>query len=218
MVELPILHGYCTIQLWKNIGRDSFRPMLRIVSNVLVNEFNFYRLNKRVWFISKNPRNGDYYAIRYDGKKGNILHIPMSREILGLPCGVGYAMGMPDHKNHDTREETVENLRVVSQSQNQMNRVKCRSAHRFNGYNKSGNKYFVNVKINGQKIYMPGVFIEVEAALMYNYAANLVYGEYASLNFIHEDEMPSIERQWELYDMVIDRLRLKGFPCEGALC
>ena len=35
-------------------------------------------------------------------------------------------------------------------------------------------------------------------------------GEYAYLNIIPEDEMPTVERQWEIYDMICEKLRQKG--------
>jgi hypothetical protein len=99
-----------------------------------------------------------------------------------------------------------------------MNERKRGVRQRFKGITKNlrGNKYQSHIKINGLHVQFPSA-TEVESALMYNYAANLIQGEYAELNVIPDDEMPTYERQWQLYDMVVAKLRLKGFPCADAL-
>ena len=53
-----------------------------------------------------------------------------------------------DHKNHDTEDNSVENLEVCSQSQNQQNRKNPKGYY----WNKRLQKYEVEIQKNGKKI------------------------------------------------------------------
>ena len=112
-------------------------------------------------------------------------------------------------------DNTIENLRIAAGYQNSANAVESNSSQRFRGVRPNGNGYVAYV--TGDKIFFSNV-LEVEAALMYNYASWLIYEEFAKLNVIPEDETPTYERQWELYSMVIAKLRIEGYLCEHALC
>jgi hypothetical protein len=160
---------------------------------------------------------GDQYAFRMEWRNGKRVRIDMAREILGLSRSPGYGGDKADHINHNTLDNRkMENLRVANSFQSQANRrIYCNSHQRFKCTKKDWNQYTSSVRSKGLGVWF-SVPVEVEAALMYNYAAYLIWGEYAELNVIPEDEMPTWERQWELYDMVIAKLRAKNVPFDES--
>jgi hypothetical protein len=135
----------------------------------------------------------------------------MAREILGLLSGAGNGGDKGDHRDlYNTLKNTRDNLRVGNSFQSLANRRNFNNLCRFKGIQQTGSGFRARVCYNYQAIEFQTVKTDVEAALMYNYAAYLLHGEFANLNEILEDEMPSYERQVELYDMVFDKLRRKG--------
>lgn len=94
---------------------------------------------------------------------------------------------MVDHINHDGLDNRRFNLRLVSASQNHMNRKKLEgTASKYKGvsYDKRRNTWYAYIKING-KAKRIGTFIkEIDAAKAYNKKAKDMFGEYALLNDI----------------------------------
>jgi hypothetical protein len=139
--------------------------------------------------------------------------IYLAREILGLPRATGYSADIADHKNHDTLNHGRENLRIVTASQSTMNQrprrgIKCK----FKGVSQQLNGTFhAYIKADDFRVSLPTVKTNIEAGLMYNYVANILFGEFAYLNDIPEDEMPTWERQNELLQMVVTKLNEKGY-------
>lgn len=91
-----------------------------------------------------------------------------------------------DHINGNKSDNRLENLRVVSSSQNSANRplaVNNTTGYKGVVYRKAFNKYLVRVGANPRTIV--GYFESLEeAARAYNEAAKELYGEYARLNNI----------------------------------
>lgn len=73
----------------------------------------------------------------------------------------------------------------------------------------TGSGYRARVQFNGQRIHLPIFRVEAEAALAYNYAASLLW-EGVVLNEIPAVELPEVDRQWEIYDLVVDKLIKSG--------
>lgn len=91
-----------------------------------------------------------------------------------------------DHINGNRLDNRKENLRFVTNSQNQMNRKKVGAKSGYKGvYWQPGlSKWFAGIYVNGKSKHL-GYFIDkVEAAKRYNQAAIEYFGEYASLNQI----------------------------------
>jgi hypothetical protein len=213
MVGLPILHGYCTIELVERIGGSRHHPTFGVCGNVLVDERNFRVFNQHQWLKSKNKNTPRYYAYRRERKGGKRVHVIMAREVMGLPRGSGRGSDVADHKNHDTRDNTLENLRVATYAQNAANGiVKRTSGHRFKGIgkNKYGGKYRASVSVNGLRGFLPSVPTDIEAGLMYWYADIILHGEFSYNEGFPSDEMPTLERQKELLEMVVEELRKFG--------
>jgi hypothetical protein len=133
----------------------------------------------------------------------------MAREVLGMPHGVGNRFGHADHKNHDTLDNREENLRVATSSQSMANR-RSFSQFRFKGIGKIHNSFNAKVGYNGIVVYFPSVSLEIEAGLMHYYAATVLHEDFNYPSVFPEDEMPSEERQQELWQIVLKKLREVG--------
>ncbi|HXP51308.1 MAG TPA: HNH endonuclease [Bacteroidia bacterium] len=92
-----------------------------------------------------------------------------------------------DHRDRDSINDRIENLRAATRSQNQMNRrsnIDSTSKYLGVSWNKRMKKWVVSIKVNKKGKYL-GCFIDEEkAALAYNEAASMHFGEFANLNII----------------------------------
>ena len=92
--------------------------------------------------------------------------------------------GEVDHINLDRLDNRRENLRVVTRSQNMMNRARLRSSkHPYKGISKNYNRWVAKVKLDRQFHYIGTFATPEEAAWMYDQFAMVLHGEFASLNF-----------------------------------
>lgn len=91
-----------------------------------------------------------------------------------------------DHINGDTLDNRIENLREVSKSQNMMNRKKViKKSSIYKGVSKSRTGYWVSrICINKVSFYLGEFKKEEDAALAYNQKAIELFGEYAKLNVV----------------------------------
>ena len=97
------------------------------------------------------------------------------REVLKASKG-----SIVDHKDRNTFNNTKENLRICSYSQNSANRSKNGST-RGVSFNKINNNWRARVQFN-KNIYEVGSYKNMEDAIeAYNKAAATVHGEFASL-------------------------------------
>lgn len=142
----------------------------------LVDDRDYAYLNQWKWGLSKqNP-----YPIRNDS--GNKI-ITMHRVIMSAK---GKEMFV-DHIDGDGLNNQRDNLRLSTNSQNQMNRHKTKGNSKYKGvslvpYGKS-HKWRPSIFTNNKKIQ---VFVntETEAAKTYNQLAEKYFGEFAHLNKI----------------------------------
>jgi hypothetical protein len=136
----------------------------------IVDDDLFEELNKRVWYGTERG----YVLCKIDNKSVFLHHL-----IIGKHKGK-----VVDHINGDKLDNRKQNLRIITQQQNLMNR-------RMNAKNESGYK---GVRINhdiswsarickNRHIKVLGYFpTKEEAARAYNKAAIELFGEYAYLN------------------------------------
>lgn len=153
MKEIPLTRGYVAI----------------------VDDEDFEHLSQFKWYASGKP--GNVYAVRkppmVNGKRGG--NIGMHREIM-------QAIGV-DHKNGNTMDNRRENLRLATEQQNAANRRKTRS--------KTSSQYIGVTWHVREKIWYAaccnkflGRFTsEHDAAVAFDVAARIEYGEFAKLNF-----------------------------------
>jgi hypothetical protein len=121
---------------------------------------------KATWFALWHPRTRSFYVggnVRDAGKKSGRGQVKMHRFLTDTPCGL-----QVDHWNHDTLDNRRSNLRIVTQSVNQMNRRGAKRdstiGHRgISPYRRDGN-FMLRVTINGERKTI-GYFDTVEEAL-----------------------------------------------------
>lgn len=144
---------------------------------VQVSPEDFDRVSVLIWYFMPNVWGG--YAARHEGKQTVYLH----QFIIGKPKK-GFQI---DHINHDGLDDRRENLRIVTQHQNNGNLR--RPKHNTSGY-KGVSAYPNNIKKPwtayiqnmGVKIHLGYFATPQEAALVYNLAAKEQWGKYAHLN------------------------------------
>lgn len=125
-----------------------------------------------------------WYAVRKEGtlfRKSFYMH----RELMGITDPAVEV----DHRDNDGLNNTDENLRVCTSSQNKFNRGKQSNNH--SGYKGvswigSKKKYRARIMIQG-KDHLVGYFDDaITAARAYDRAAKQYHGDYAYLNFPEE--------------------------------
>ncbi len=132
------------------------------------------------WLSQWNWRMRGGYAARTEKKKVIYMH----REIMRPPKG-----RIVDHKNRNKLDNTRDNLRNATHTENMRNKEKQRgTTSRFKGvsYCKRRGKWYATILVRG-KARLLGFFVEeIEAARAYDRAAVEHYGEFARLNFPEE--------------------------------
>lgn len=146
----------------------------------LVDPDIYYRFNDFDWCAKTCF--GRTYAVRFiDTPKGTKL-ISLHREIFNAPVGK-----LVDHKNEDSLDNRIDNLRLATYSQNGCNsRIdKSKTSSRYRGvrFIKKSRKWAANIRIDGKKLWLGSFTKEIDAALAYDAAARKYHGEFARLNF-----------------------------------
>ncbi len=148
---------------------------------VIVDDDDFDTLNSYSWHIS-----GYGYASRYTGGgRKNASSITMHRQIMNEPNGIGV-----DHINGNKLDNRKCNLRLASQSQNNMNaRPRKNSTSPYKGvyWNEGKNRWTCRLQKENQPVHIGHFLTQRDAALAYNVAALEHFGEFARLNVIIND-------------------------------
>lgn len=114
----------------------------------------------------------------------------------------GYRWPMTDHKDGNGLNNLESNLREANPSLNAANAGKPRRADqatsttwtRFKGVKAHQGKFAAQIGYRRQRIFIGAYATDVEAAMAYNDAAEVLFGEYARLNEIDPREM------WEVLE------------------
>ena len=140
----------------------------------IVDDEDFEILNQYKWFACKGM-SGIFYAIRNEkGKK-----IWMHRVILNAPDGLDV-----DHRDRDGLNNTRENLRLATKSQNSANRI-GRAKTGFKGvyFHKQKRLFYVVAQANKKRYFCGYHRNIIDAAHAYDEKAKEIHGEFAFLNF-----------------------------------
>jgi len=153
----------------------------------------FEYLNQYKWYARRDLRNSHarYYAARtihsHEIVSVDLIHRVIMEIKLGRPLLKTEEI---DHINHDGLKNILDNLRVVTRSQNAMNqRKRNMNAHsQYKGvtWHKKHSKWYAQIQINKKMVYLGLYITEKDAAHAYDTAAKLYFGEYAQLNFPEE--------------------------------
>lgn len=89
-----------------------------------------------------------------------------------------------DHKNGNKLDNRKNNLRLVTNQENQFNQKKRNTSNKFKGVrlNKKANKYVSYITLNYKRIHLGYFENEIEAAKAYDKKAIELFGEYACTN------------------------------------
>lgn len=149
---------------------------------ILVDDDDFERLNKYVWFTYKGKTNKTAYAARGDYSSGKRKQISMHRFILNAQPG-----DRVDHKNRDGLDNRKHNLRLCSVKQNNRNKSKPRnntSGYKGVSYHKRDCVYIAYIRVDGILLHLGSFKKAEDAAYAYNVAALKHYKEFACLNLL----------------------------------
>jgi hypothetical protein len=92
-----------------------------------------------------------------------------------------------DHINGNGLDNRDENLRLATNSQNQMNsRKRSGTSSRYKGVSLQRKRWRAQIKLDGKLIYLGMFDTEEQAAMAYDYAAIELFGEFSRINFPHE--------------------------------
>lgn len=120
-----------------------------------------------------------YAAVRQGLVDGRVTTILMHRQIMDFPKGK-----VIDHKNGDPSNNYCNNLRVCTQSQNNLNqkepKYNSKSGHKGVYWHKGAKKWCAEVVVEHKKHYLGLFKNKLDAAEAYNKKAQELAGEYFS--------------------------------------
>jgi hypothetical protein len=143
----------------------------------MVDDWWFDELNQYKWRATWCSFTKSYYAVRHSKMLfGKRTSIRMHAVIAGTQKGMH-----TDHINHNTLDNQSGNLRICTNSQNQMNQGK--HTDKYKGVRVCRKKWQALIQLNGKQYYLGTYFTPEDAARAYDESAKQLYGEYANLNF-----------------------------------
>lgn len=145
----------------------------------LIDDIDFNSVNQFKWHARKHRKT--YYACRTIRLAGGAKASQRLHQFL-LPGVVEI-----DHKDEDGLNNQRCNLRPATASQNKANRGKPLGdfSSRFKGvsWHRQIKKYRAGIMVDGKHISLGCYDSEEDAAISYDYAAKIYFGEFARLNF-----------------------------------
>lgn len=142
---------------------------------IIIDDKDFRRVSKYKWYFPKG-------RTRYVRTEINNQMVYLHHFLFGKP-----PVGMvSDHKNGDVLDNRKENIRFCTQAQNRQNsKLNKRNTSGYKGVSKRKNgKWKVEISVNGKRLYLGSYENIIEAAYVYNEAAQKYYGEFAKINQI----------------------------------
>ena len=128
-------------------------------------------------------RDGLVYAVTNINRNSQRRQISMHRLILGI---ADTNKPLVDHINHNGIDNRRANLRLASSSQNNANQALSKGAKtsKYKGvsWHSSTNKWQASIRVKGKQTYLGLFTSEEKAAVAYNQAAIIHFGDFAFLN------------------------------------
>lgn len=141
----------------------------------LVDDEDYERISAYNWAF--RPQSPGYAVRKGRAKSGEPRTVHMHREILNVASGV-----QVDHINGDGLDNRKANLRIVDVQRNAFNRKKpnvvCTSKYK-GVYKRRGKpSWYARIKYNDRQVELGACPTEEQAAAAYNFASDLLFGEY----------------------------------------
>lgn len=160
----------------------------------IVDDKYYHILSKYKWYAHKRINGKNYYAETKikDSQHNKYRNMKMHRLIMELE-GINIKGQLIDHKNQNSLDNRVDNLRLVNISQNLQNASKHKDAKHsiykgvFPIKLKNKTKYRASIFIDSKVTHLGHFDNEIDAAKMYDKVAIQYFGEYASINFPQEN-------------------------------
>lgn len=139
-----------------------------------VSDRDFSELRKYKWQVHRRKNSEILYAQRHfrDPITGKRRAVYMHRQIRGFPIGLDV-----DHKDRDGLNNQRRNLRNATRSQNLAN-SQGRRARPFKGVFRKRNKWGVQIRKNGRRIYCGVRDTQEEAHALYVSEARKIHGRF----------------------------------------
>ena len=143
---------------------------------IYVDEKYWHSLIKFTWDL-----NADGYAYTTVKTQKFTMHRLIMENFENMKIG----NNVVDHINHKRIDNRVENLRIVSHSENNQNRKKKQGTlSKYIGVEPSGGKWCSSITYQKKKYHLGSYQTQEEAAEVYNKKALELYGEQAKINII----------------------------------
>ena len=147
-----------------------------------------YDLSNIKWCVIKQGiKIPSYRAMRKDTINGKYKTVLMHRVIMERMLNRQLEhYEQVDHIDHDCLNNTRSNLRLVSNSQNQMNRrkgINCSSKYKGVTWDTSRQLWISQIGYNGNRAQLGRYSSEIDAARAYDACAKEAFGDFAHLNF-----------------------------------
>lgn len=152
-----------------------------------------FQLLKTTPLIKLDPEDLELYRYRSAGinQWGYITIIHLGKTQCLHKVILGELVLEVDHENGDKLDYHKTNLRKVTHQQNSFNKgpnVNNKTGYKGVSYYKAGNKWQASIKVNGKSKHLGHHSSPEKAALAYNAAARLYFGEHAHINVIQESK------------------------------
>ena len=152
--------------------------------SAIVDDDQYEWLSRFLWYAHEEPKNsGKFRALRNIciGEKWTVIymHVAIAKRI--------NLQGEIDHRNTNTLDNRIENLRSATKSQNQANRGPPKNNKTgFKGvsWDKRSSKYRAVIGVNGKLLHCGYFDHPEEAAMAYDLAATKYFGKFARTNFV----------------------------------
>jgi hypothetical protein len=184
-IRVPLFLGKFFLWLYRVYQKIRYGQSIRFIplNNgrfAIVDSADYEKLTRYNWSV----RTSSEYAMRIEKGKNIYMH----NEIIHPQSGL-----VVDHKNHNGLNNTRENLRIATKSQNCCNQKKrLGSSSKYKGVylNKCLGKWGAVIRFQRKYTFLGYFTNEIDAAKAYDEAAKKYHGEFAVLNFGDKSDMP----------------------------
>lgn len=141
---------------------------------------NLDKIKQYTWFTKKS-QNSEYYVYTSITENKKERKISLHRFLMSADPNI-----LVDHKNRDTLDNTLENLRLCTRAENNRNAKKnIRGKSKYKGVTiRPSGRFGVYIQESGKPKCLGTFDCEKEAALAYNKRALEIFGQFANLNEI----------------------------------